>query len=451
MAKRYDSTMRNVLAGLLCMVGLLVVAPTDGLAQQGLPEFEVDAVSMRGSDGLTRLELYTRIPYAHLSFINTSTGFTATYEVAVDVHELDARNRPGALVLSRRWESNAVVNAFFLTQATGNFDHTTHQLELQPGRYQLTFQLTDQNAHEVYVREMLVEARDMNRPVALSDLLLIEEYDEARKTIFPRVSDRVPSDQFVFQMFYETYLDQGRRLNVTREIWPLRKRSSAFIRAGRTLLGLGNDEIAEKPIYTSTETVSFKAGKHQAVSQMPLDEIAVGDYLVRVRLTDEHGAVFAETERTFSATWSGLADHLSNLDEAIEQLRYIAKKKELESIKKTDSFNERLRRFQSFWTKRDPTPGTLRNENMEEYYYRIDYANKHYGSVIPGWKTDRGEVLVNLGRPDFVEKHLHDYNTEPYEIWWYYRIGRRFVFIDKTGFGDFESFYPLWDDRNRIR
>ena len=81
----------------------------------------------------------------------------------------------------------------------------------------------------------------------------------------------------------------------------------------------------------------------------------------------------------------------------------------------------------------------------------IDYANRMFGNVIPGWKTDRGHVLILHGYPDNVDQQTFSFGTEPWEVWYYYRIGRQFIFVDKTGFGDYELMVPIWDERTRIR
>ena len=52
---------------------------------------------------------------------------------------------------------------------------------------------------------------------------------------------------------------------------------------------------------------------------------------------------------------------------------------------------------EQFWQRRDPTPDTEENEYKEEHYRRIAYANEHYASGIPGWKTDRGMIYIKYG------------------------------------------------------
>ncbi|HMB89340.1 MAG TPA: GWxTD domain-containing protein [Rhodothermales bacterium] len=455
MKQRYYKNRATWVCCLLLVVGLLGSLSGPVFAQSPVPEFEVDAVSMRinATSMQTRLDLYTRIPYSNLTFINTSGGFQASYEVTTEIYKLDDRNRRGALVTSEIWESTATVDAFYQTQAEVGYDNTTHAVRLMPGRYLLEFQLTDKNTEQSYVQELPVEVRNLSPSLALSDLLLLDDYDAETKTIFPHVSDHLSSGQSTFQMFYEIYADRAQNVQILREIVPLRKRPSAFIRKSRTLLGLKQeDEDAPVPaVYTDAESRNFQRGRHQIISQLPVTDIKVGDYLVRVRVEDENGRLLDESERIFSASWSGLTDHLSNLDEAIEQLHYIAKRKDLDRIKAADSYNERLKRFKEFWERRDPTPGTLRNEQMEEFYYRISAANQRFGGGVPGWQTDRGQVLVSFGEPDHIERHPYNYNTEPYEVWYYNRIQRKIIFVDKTGFGDYERLTPIWDDFNRIR
>ncbi|NNF58038.1 MAG: GWxTD domain-containing protein, partial [Rhodothermaceae bacterium] len=142
---------------------------------------------------------------------------------------------------------------------------------------------------------------------------------------------------------------------------------------------------------------------------------------------------------------------IRNLNEAIAQLRYVARDREIRAIRNAATPEEQLRLFRAFWERRDPTPGTARNERMEEYYYRVSFANDEYGRLTDqGWNTDQGEVYIRFGEPDIVERHPFNYGTKPYEIWYYNRHGRRFVFVDDNGMGDYELLIPIWDERTRM-
>ena len=73
------------------------------------------------------------------------------------------------------------------------------------------------------------------------------------------------------------------------------------------------------------------------------------------------------------------------------------------SVSRPDEEREQF--IEQFWLRRDPTPDTEENEFKEEHYRRIAYANEHYASGIPGWKTDRGRIYIIYGPADEIESH----------------------------------------------
>ncbi len=432
-------------------LALLLVWPAGTFAQRGpepLPEFEVNAVSVRGdaAPGLTRVDVYTKVPYNRLRFINTANGFTANYELTAEIFALDAGGRLENLVLTRIWESKAVVSTFAATQSPQFYDRTLHSVDLEPGKYLFALKLEDQDSREVFVQELPVVVRDLGGSVAVSDIMLLDEYDEATNTISPSVDSRVGTDELGLAIFYEVYADRARTVQVTREV------VQVGIAGATDKRGTDQGEVARNAVVHSvTEQMNLRRGANQVIVQVVLNDLNVGEYAMRVRVEENDGRQLAMAEQTFRAEWTGLADHVQNLEDAISQLQYIAKDRELKRIKDAGSSAERLQLFQRFWEKRDPTPGTSRNERMEEYYYRISFANREYGSITEGWRTDRGQVLVLFGEPDYIERHPYNFNAKPYQVWYYYRIGKQFIFIDETGFGDYELLVPIWDERNRIR
>jgi GWxTD domain-containing protein len=123
--------------------------------------------------------------------------------------------------------------------------------------------------------------------------------------------------------------------------------------------------------------------------------------------------------------------------EFLSQARYIITKEERKSFVRLDPA-DRQGFVKSFWERRDPTPGTERNEFQEDYLRRIDEANLLFkqGST-PGWLQDRGEVYIILGRPDHRETYPRgiDFYGKPEEIWWYGFFP--VVFIDENWSGNY--------------
>src|SRR5437667_1329849 len=138
-----------------------------------------------------------------------------------------------------------------------------------------------------------------------------------------------------------------------------------------------------------------------------------------------------------------------------KDVAYIITDEERKAFKKLQTDDERERFIEEFWRRRDPDPDTDENEYREEYYERIAYANEHYASGIPGWKTDRGRIYIMWGKPDETESHPSGgaYNRESYEGGgststypferWFYRYlpgvgsGVEIEFVDPTGSGEY--------------
>src|SRR5215813_7700514 len=88
-----------------------------------------------------------------------------------------------------------------------------------------------------------------------------------------------------------------------------------------------------------------------------------------------------------------------------EDVVYIITDEERQAWKRLATDEEREQFIEQFWLRRDPTPDSVENEFKEEHYRRIAYANEHYASGIPGWKSDRGRIYITFGPPDEIESH----------------------------------------------
>lgn len=88
-----------------------------------------------------------------------------------------------------------------------------------------------------------------------------------------------------------------------------------------------------------------------------------------------------------------------------EDAAYIITDAERDAFEALATDEERYQFIEQFWLRRDPTPDTVRNEFQEEHYQRIAYANAHFTSGIPGWRTDRGRIYIIWGPPDQIESY----------------------------------------------
>ncbi|NIA22828.1 MAG: GWxTD domain-containing protein [Proteobacteria bacterium] len=126
--------------------------------------------------------------------------------------------------------------------------------------------------------------------------------------------------------------------------------------------------------------------------------------------------------------------------ERVNELVYISTPSEIRKLKNAPE-SKRDSLWSVFWKKRDPVPTTEKNEAEIEYFKRVEYANKKFTSYKPGWKTDRGMIYIKYGPPDDIESFPYNIDSEPYEIWYYSELHKRFVFVDKYGWGDYQLVY----------
>ncbi|HKV28959.1 MAG TPA: GWxTD domain-containing protein, partial [Candidatus Acidoferrales bacterium] len=134
---------------------------------------------------------------------------------------------------------------------------------------------------------------------------------------------------------------------------------------------------------------------------------------------------------------------------------YIITSEERSAFLHLETNEERENFIENFWQRRNPDTESAENTYKEEYYRRIAFANEHYSSGIPGWKTDRGRIYIMWGKPDEVNSHPAggpyerpfnegggETSTYPFEDWRYRYlegIGENveIEFVDPSGSGEY--------------
>src|SRR6201984_2776491 len=138
-----------------------------------------------------------------------------------------------------------------------------------------------------------------------------------------------------------------------------------------------------------------------------------------------------------------------------EDVVYIISPEERQAFLQLETNEEREQFIEQFWLRRSSNPDLPDNDFKEEHYRRIAYANEHFASGIPGWKTDRGRMYIMWGPADEVESHpsggTYDRpmeegggstTTYPWETWRYRYmegIGENVIweFVDPSGSGEY--------------
>jgi len=138
-----------------------------------------------------------------------------------------------------------------------------------------------------------------------------------------------------------------------------------------------------------------------------------------------------------------------------EDVVYIIAPEERTAFLQLNTSEEREQFIEQFWLHRSGNPDLPENDFKEEHYRRIAYANEHFASGTPGWRTDRGRTYIIWGPADEVDSHptggTYDRpmeegggstSTYPWETWRYRYLeglGNNIIleFVDPSGSGEY--------------
>lgn len=396
------------------------------------PEFFVDALSFSTGDSLSsRVDVYVQIPYDVLQFVKSNDRYVSKYEITMNF-----LNDKNSSVSEKIWTEEVKVPIFEYTGSKKAYSLTQRSAEISPGLYTLKVQLRDNESGKIFsvVKKMIVD-NYYKTPLALSDVMLVTRIatEGERRKIVPNISGNIGENNNAFSIFFEVYSANAE--------------DSLEFRFVVT-------DVKGKQLLNKNQPYKMHGNRGQMITRFDSAQYSTGAYSINIEVrsvSSSNDEPFITKERLFVVRWGNLPISVSDLDLAIRQLRYISKDAEYDLISEAKTDEEKRKLFDEFWKKRDPNANTARNEFMEEYYSRVEYANKHFSHYQPGWKTDMGMVFILFGSPNNVERHPFDIDTKPYEIWAYYDFNRSIVFVDETGFGDYRLLTPIWDLIQRLK
>lgn len=388
-----------------------------------------DFISFKG-ETKPRMDFYIQVPYNAVQFIKTGQGFEASYSVTVSVFDEENKN----LITEKIWNEKIVALSFELTNSPDNFNLGSRSFELAPGTYSIKTALFDKDSKNEYTSENKVIVKPFTSALSVSDIMLISgrTITEGKSRILPNISRNIITDKDPVSLFFEIYSDTTANYIVNYEII---------------------DE-KENLITSSSKPINVNEGGNQIFHNIDSLMLDLGKNYVRVSIKDSTGKILDSSTKAFLSRWAGVPASLTDLEKAIEQMVYFASPEDLNFIKAAAERREKAKRFVAFWKKQDPNPADEYNPVFNEYYNRVAYANQNFTSYsLEGWRSDRGMVLIILGAPDNIDRHPFEYYSKPYEVWQYYNLNKRFIFVDYTGFGDYrlDPSTPLYGDLYRFR
>jgi GWxTD domain-containing protein len=420
------------------MVGIVVVqlyAQIESMhPEEAVSNLFVEAFAFASDQpGKGRVDIYVQIPYPGIKFVKEEEKYSGRFEISAAVLSQEKQ---------QLWQKSQLVelNVKEFSQTISNrfFSLKQFSTDIAPGKYDLLVQVTDQESKKVESVKRSIIVKDFGGDtLALSDVMMVHRLtiDGAHKNIVPNLTGMIGNGQTSIYLFFEIY--NRAQIDSVKLI-------CKFINSKREV-------VAQR-----TKSELLAGIRTQTVWQIDTLSIDPEQYLLVVEAdgiskTDSSKSLRVSVARICIVRLKNLPLFITDINKATEELQYIAKGGEIDYIRNAPTPEEKQKRFLEFWTKRNSNPNDPNNDLMEEYYSRVEYANKNFEGYLQGWKTDRGMVLIQFGPPQNIERHPFDSDNKPFEIWYYYSQNREFIFVDETGFGDYRLRYPTTDLWGRIR
>ena len=372
-----------------------------------LPDFSFIGLSEPLADKQNiQVSVHVKIPYSELQFIRSGESYLARYEIAVNLSDKDNERISGEI-----WSDSLRLSAYKESRNSTNTIMAVKTFKVPASELTISVRVTDLYTKKSHVlssgidhSKMYSGALSLGNIIIMdhttannSKLLMDDSFYEIIDTLKFKV--RVLGDNFPFKINYELKVKDEIKISETRLI----------------------DHSA--PIDSLLNFI------------LPLADMHYSNYTLFLTAEDSKGNK-ATTKTNFRVRIRGVNFDVENMDEAVKQLIYLASDRQIKEMM-TGSEIEKTTKFKQFWSALDPTPGTMENELMEEYYRRIAFSLEAFTVIQEGWKTDRGMIYILFGPPDEIQRGPFELDRKPYQVWQYYHLGKQFVFRDETGFGDF--------------
>ncbi len=373
-----------------------------------LPDFSFIGLSEPLADKENiKISVHVKIPHTELQFIRSGDEYLARYEVAVNLADQDNERISGEI-----WSDSLRLTEYKESRNSTNTIVTVKTFKVPASELTINVRVTDLYTKKSHVLSSGIDQSLMysgalslgnimileNGTSDKSKLLMNESFYEIIDTL--RFNVRLLGDNFPFKLNYELKVRDEIKVNETRLV----------------------DHAA--PIDSLLNFV------------VPLTDMHYSNYTLFLTAEDSEGNK-AATKVNFRVRIRGVNFDVENMDEAVKQLIYLASDRQIKEMM-IGSEIEKTEKFKLFWEALDPTPGTIDNELMEEYYRRIAFSLEAFTVIQEGWKTDRGMIYILFGPPDEIQRGPFELDRKPYQVWQYYHLGKNFVFKDQTGFGDYK-------------
>lgn len=355
----------------------------------------------------TQVLLAVSIANASLTFAREESGFRAGYTVT-------AALRSGGIPIKSIEAHEAVAVASYReTERTDESVLYEEVMTVPPGRYDFSISIRDDGSARTSedaatLLVPLLGPNTLSTPVAFARATLRSRLSAMPQVIVnPTASATFGSDSAI-EFLVEGY---GPGDSTRRVEYAVRSENGRTVSTDSAMLARHGE------IYGGTLSI-------------PLVRVGLGP-LVLSMWTPGH----ADTVRAPLFVGFGADLPVASYEEMVNYLRWFANPFDLKQLKDTPP-EERPAAWAAFLKKHSTFDGS--HPALRDYFDRMADANARFREdATPGWMTDRGKVLLGLGRPDQLYEDpgrtLGQQGRR--QVWAYQRLNIALTFYDQSGLG----------------
>ena len=392
---------------------------------------ELRALPHASPDSMMIMAMF-RIQYDALIF-ERSTSFRGEY-VAMPTLEIEIKDTNGIIRGRIQWKDSVFAQTFEQSNDTKGYVFGMRSVILQRNHHVVTLALLDKGRVIKKFRLPSIALREIGQPLftsgnPFSNVFTPDIYNgnipfgsTRQYAVFPLSSSiSVTSATLNRQRANEEYSHHVKPITSTRtelrnnaSIMPENLESSASFQPFPLLINEAN-------------------GLQVLIVQFPDNVIAPGRYSLVLHHGEKRGKQDS-TRFDFACQWEDMPTTLISAEYARHVMKYLLTDDEFDKLSASSDLDIR-KKIIDWWKKNDPTPTTIYDEPMTEYFKRADRAFTEFQTITEsdGIMTQRGKIALLYGFPKKRDMEIPSQGVRK-EIWTYPSpINKRFIFVQQSG------------------
>ena len=386
-----------------------------------------------------RIIVLFRIQYDVLVFLQVNS-YQGQY-VATPSLDIECRDTNGIIKFRSEWRDSIFARSFDQTNADDEYAYGIYEFSVAKNMYSVNISLSERNGQAIKklrVPKVTIPEYGFSQPI-------FTESNYRSTVIQPMIINGnisfSKSQQYAIIPMYG---------NIEGEITASLKRLRANEEYAKHVKNVTATRVDIEPdvsldIDPADIGIALSNSKLQIIEMsdqkimrvhFPDNTIAPGRYSLVISFKNgknkKDSSVFE-----FSCIWETMPKTLISAKYALEVMKYILTEDQYDSMNSGSDIDMR-KSIVDWWKKNDPTPQTIYDEAMAEYFRRADKAFSAFQTIneSDGVMTERGKIALLYGFPKKIDKNMMSGNVQE-EIWYYPDILRKKYVFQQQSAGRF--------------